>query len=401
MNKPELLSPAGDLAALKTAARFGADAVYVGGPVLQLRAASAAFDEEALAEGAAYLHAQGKKLYVTVNSFAKNAEIDALGPYARRLHALGADAAIVSDLGAIAAMREACPELEIHVSTQANCLNYRAASVYASMGATRVVAAREMSLDEIAELHSRLPGLEIEAFVHGAMCMAYSGRCLLSSFLTGGRSGNRGDCAQPCRWQYHLVEQKRPGEFFALEQSERGLAILSSGDLCCLPILDRMAAAGICSFKIEGRMKSPFYVGTVTNAYRMRLDDAAPLEALERELVSVSHRPYGTGFYLGAPEPREPDDGAYIRDSNYVAVLLAPARDGEALVEQRNLFTVGDRVEVVRPGRLGDAFTVAAIRTPEGEPRTRANHPKERLIIRCPLALEAGDMLRVREPQNP
>ena len=400
MNKPELLAPAGDLTTLKTAARFGADAVYVGGPLLQLRAARAAFDEEALAAGAAYLHARGKKLYVAVNSFAHDAEIDALGPYARRLRALGADAAIVSDLGAIAAMRESCPELDIHVSTQANCLNYRTASVYASMGATRVVAARELSLEGIAALHDRLPGLEIEAFAHGAMCMAYSGRCLLSSFLAGGRSGNRGDCAQPCRWQYHLVEHKRPGEFFALETSESGLAILSSGDLCCLPFLDRMAQAGISSLKIEGRMKTAYYVGTVVNAYRMRLDGAAPLDALEREVCAVSHRPYVPGFYLGPPAQPEPDDGAYLHDCTYVAAVLGRQSGGEAVVEQRNLFSVGDRVEVVRPGRLGESFAVTALRTSEGEPRTRANHPKEVLVVNCPLDLEPGDMLRVRDAKR-
>ncbi len=396
MQKPELLAPAGDLNTLKTAARFGADAVYVGGPVLQLRAASAAFSEQEIAAGADWLHARGKRLYVALNSFARNDEIDALGGYARRLRDLGADAVIVSDLGAIAAVREACPDLAVHVSTQANCLNYKAASVYAAMGATRVVAAREMSLAELAALHARLPGLEIEAFVHGAMCMAYSGRCLLSSFLTGGRSGNRGDCAQPCRWQYHLVEQKRPGEFFALEQSENGLAVLSSGDLCCLPFLDRMTDAGVCSLKIEGRMKSAYYVATVTNAYRMALEKAAPLEALEREVRSVSHRPYCSGFYLGPPEPREPDDGAYIRACRFAAEVLVPAQGGEVRVAQRSLFSAGDRVEVVRPGRLGESFVIRAMRDMDGAPRSRANHPKEELVVNCPLDLEPGDLLRVR-----
>ena len=272
MNQLELLAPAGDLECLRTALRFGADAVYVGGPQMQLRAGSVGFSMDDLAEAVREAHALNRRLYVTVNAFASNSEIDALSDYAQALKALGADAVIVSDLGAIAAIRRAAPDLDVHVSTQANCLNYAAAQVYADLGATRVVLGREMSLTEIAELRAKTPAsLELEAFVHGAMCMAYSGRCMISAYLAG-RSANRGACAQSCRWTYHLMEEKRPGQFFPVEEDDRGTTILSSLDLCCIDFLDRIAAAGVTSFKIEGRMKSPYYVATVVNAYRKRLD---------------------------------------------------------------------------------------------------------------------------------
>ncbi len=267
MRHLELLSPAGSMEALQAALRFGADAVYAGGPQLQLRAGSAGFTMDMLADAAREVHARGRKLYVTVNAFPTNREIDALGDYAQALLALGADAAIVADLGAIAAMRKAAPGLPIHVSTQANCVNYAAARAYCDMGATRVVLGREMTLDDIAELRAKVPvELELEAFVHGAMCMAYSGRCLISAYLTG-RSANRGGCAHSCRWNYALMEEKRPGEFLPVEEDARGTTILSSFDLNCLDFLDRIAAAGVTSFKLEGRMKSPYYVATVTNAW--------------------------------------------------------------------------------------------------------------------------------------
>lgn len=399
MAKAELLAPAGDWASLQAAARFGADAVYIGGPQLQLRAASAGFAAADIGKAAAYLHGLGKKLYVTVNCFVKDAETDGLGAYARQLHALGADAAIVADLGALAAMKEGCPELALHVSTQANCQNARCAEVYRKLGASRIVLAREMTIGEIAELHRRLPAMELEAFVHGAMCMAYSGRCLLSSFLAG-RSGNRGDCAQPCRWQYHLTERQRPGEYFQLEESPNGLAILSSGDLDCLSFLDELTAAGVCSLKIEGRMKSPYYVATVTNAYRMRLDGAADSAALEAELRCVSHRPYTSGFYYGPPAPPPPDEGVYLHDCLYAADVAAAPQDGRLKIVQRNVFCEGDELEVLRPGALGLRFRVGFIENAAGERLTRANHAKETLWIGCPLPLEPGDMLRLREAKE-
>ena len=395
LSKPELLAPAGSMEALCTAARFGADAVYIGGPALQLRAASAGFTREDICKAADILHRQNKKLYVTVNSFAHDGEIDQLAEYGRFLLQAGVDAAIVSDLGAIAELRAQVPELEIHVSTQANCLNARAAGVYASMGARRIVAAREMSIADIAQMHEKCPELEIEAFVHGAMCMAYSGRCLLSSFLVN-RSGNRGECAQPCRWTYHLTEQKRPGEFFALEQQEQGFALLSSRDLCCISFLDKLEQAGVRSFKIEGRMKSPYYVATIVNAYRLALDGGAQLSALEREVDSVSHRPYCPGFYFGAMPPYPPDSGAYIRDCAFAAVVLEDAAGGMVRIQQRNRFRRGDVLEVLRPGQIGESFTVTEIRTALGLFAEQANHAAEELTINCPYPLQAGDMLRIR-----
>lgn len=396
MQRPELLAPAGNPEALRAAARFGADAVYVGGPLMQLRAKSAGFNRDELTSAAKYLHALGKKLYVTVNCFATNGEIEMLAHYAEFLLCAGVDAAIVSDLGAIRAIKRAAPKLEVHVSTQANCQNYESARAYYEMGASRIVLARELSLDAIAELRAKTPQqLELEAFVHGAMCMAYSGRCILSSFLAS-RSGNRGECAQPCRWQYHLLEMKRPNEFFPLEQSENGLAILSSRDLCCVGFLDKLASAGISSYKIEGRMKSEYYVASVANAYRHAIDGTAPLDALERELAAVSHRPYCSGFYFGPIEDYPLESSAYIHECTFAAAALEDAADGSVKVEQRDYFKLGDTLEVVRPSHIGESFTLTELRDENGLPRNAANHPKEVLYINCPLPLQAGDMLRTR-----
>ena len=294
MKNIELLAPAGEWECLEAAANFGADAVYMGGDLLQLRAKKAGFEREDLARAAEFLHRQGKKLYVTVNSFAKNHEIGQCADYARFLRDAGVDAAIISDLGVLTEFAEAAPELERHVSTQANCGNYRTAQVYASLGASRIVLAREMSIEEIGELRSRLdPAVELEAFVHGAMCMAYSGRCLISSYLTG-RSGNRGECSQPCRWSYSVMEAKRPGEYFDLEETESGTSILSSHDLCAIELLDELATAGVTSFKIEGRMKSAYYVATAVNAYRRAMDGTLTMEQCKKELECLQHRPYTT-----------------------------------------------------------------------------------------------------------
>ncbi|MBR5501491.1 MAG: U32 family peptidase, partial [Oscillospiraceae bacterium] len=263
MTKPELLAPAGDFECLQAAANFGADAVYIGGDLLQLRSGKVGFSREDIRRAAEYLHARGKKLYVTVNCFAYNDEIAACAEYARFLQDAGVDAAIISDMGVMAEFAAAAPQLELHVSTQANCMNYRTAEMWAKLGAKRVVLARELSLADIRALREKLdPSIELEAFVHGAMCMSYSGRCLISSYLNA-RSGNRGECTQPCRWSYTLMEEKRPGEYFPIEEDEGGTAILSSHDLCCIELLDEIAAAGICSFKIEGRMKSAYYVAAV------------------------------------------------------------------------------------------------------------------------------------------
>ena len=403
MNQLELLAPAGDLERLRTALRFGADAVYVGGPQMQLRAGSVGFSMNDLAEAVREAHVLNRRLYVTVNAFASNSEIDALGDYARALKALGADAVIVSDLGAIAAIRRAAPDLDVHVSTQANCLNYAAAQVYANLGATRVVLGREMSLTEIAELRAKTPAsLELEAFVHGAMCMAYSGRCMISAYLSG-RSANRGACAQSCRWTYHLMEEKRPGQFFPVEEDDRGTTILSSLDLCCIDFLDRIAAAGVTSFKIEGRMKSPYYVATVVNAYRKRLDalktgnaDDMQLALLRRELNAASHRPYSSGFYFGELKHHAPDEGAYLQDCTFVGVVRERLSGGRILFECRNRIREGDRVELLSPDSLGLSFVAGNIRSESGLPEPAAARPSEIYSMDCDCPAAPGDLLRMR-----
>ncbi len=396
VTKPELLAPAGSLECVRTALYFGADAVYVGGPLLQLRAGSAGFTFEELAQAISLAHAAGKKLYVTVNCFANNEEIALLGDYARRLHAIGADAVIVSDLGAVAEIRAQCPALEIHVSTQANTVNYRSVGVWAALGAKRVVLGREMTLAEIEALKGRIPPeTEIEVFVHGAMCMAYSGRCLLSSFLTN-RSGNRGECAQPCRWNYYLMEEKRQNMFIPVTEEDGATAILSSADLKCISFLDRLAAAGVASFKIEGRMKSPYYVATVVNAYRQFIDGKATLEACETELECASHRPYTTGFYFGEAKLTPNNDGLYRRTCDFTGMVLAETGENEYLVEMRNRFAVGDTLEILSPASMGLRFSVTRIIGADGVPKEEAVLVQEKVRICCPHPLAPGDLLRKR-----
>ena len=399
----ELLAPAGDMECLRAALRFGADAVYVGGPMLQLRAANAGFSMDALAQAVRETHALGRRLYVTVNAFPTNGELDALGDYAQGLFALGVDAAIVADMGAVAVMRRAAPGLPIHVSTQANCLNYAAATAWYDMGASRVVLAREMTLEQICQLRARTPAaLELEAFVHGAMCMAWSGRCMISAFLTG-RSANRGACAQSCRWRYALMEEKRPGEYFPVEEDGRGTTLLSSFDLNCLDFLDQIADAGVTSFKIEGRMKSPYYVATVTNAYRLRLDglkkgsmDGQTLALLQRELNAVSHRAYASGFYFGEMKRHAPDDGVYRQDCVFVGTVVARLPGGRARVELRNRLEQGDRLEILAPGSLGESFVAEGLTTPAGAPIDRVAEPMTLFDMDVPERLRPGDMLRRR-----
>lgn len=396
MTTPELLAPAGDMSCLDTALRFGADAVYVGGPMLQLRAEKSAFSFEMLEQATKKVHALNKKLYVTVNSFTKNNEINALKEYARNLHSVDADAVIVSDLGAVRAIKNAAPNLEVHISTQANCSNYEAAKAYYDMGASRIVIAREMTLDEIAEMHSKIPeDLELEAFVHGAMCMAYSGRCLISSFMNG-RSGNRGECTQPCRWEYYLVERNRPNEFYAVEEYENQSALLSSNDMKAIGFLDKLTRAGIDSFKIEGRMKTEFYVSQVVNAYRHAIDGDVPLDILEKELEAFSHRPYNSGFYFGELVHNHKNDGLYHWDCTFAGVVLEDSNDGVVKIEQRNFFKLGDTLEAVTPENIGFSFKVESIVNSDGEALETACHPKEILTLNCPLSLKKGDILRAR-----
>ena len=396
MTKPELLAPAGDLECVKAALRFGADAVYVGGPQLQLRASSAGMTMEQLEQAVDLVHKAGKKLYVTVNCFVKDEEIDTLTAYGQALAALGVDGVIVSDLGAVATLRQTVPQLAVHISTQANCQNTAAALSYYAMGVRRVVLAREMTLAEIAQMRTRLPeDMEIEAFVHGAMCMAYSGRCFISSMLTG-RSGNRGECTQPCRWGYALMEQKRPGEYFPLEETEQGTNIISSRDLNCLGILDKLQQAGVASYKIEGRMKTPYYVATVVGAYRRKIDGTATDEQLMRELNAISHRPYCTGFYEEYLFQYTPDlQLPYVTECSFAGTVL-DYKDGKLFMEQRGKFVVGDTLEVVSPHSLGLSFAVTHIEDEEGNEMESAPHAMQKVWVDCPYELQAGDLIRKR-----
>ena len=396
MKNVELLAPAGDFECLETALHFGADAVYIGGDLLQLRAKKAGFNREDLQKAVNLAHQKGKKLYVTVNAFANNEEIDACGDYAHFLEDVGVDAAIISDPGVFVAFGEAAPNLERHLSTQANCTNFKTAELFASLGAKRIVLAREMSLEEIRQLRRRLdPSVELEAFIHGAMCMAYSGRCMISSYLIG-RSGNRGECAQPCRWEYSIVEKKRPDQMFDLEESESGTAILSSHDLCGADLLSDLAEAGVTSFKIEGRMKSSYYVATAVNAYRNLLDGRFSLEDCKKELDCLQHRPYSTGFYQGALKLGHYNSGEYTGSCKFIANVLEDL-GGRIKIRQRGHFCLGETLEVLSPGKEIRSFLVSEIRNEEGETQEKAPHPNQILTLPCDLPLSPGDILRRRE----
>lgn len=392
----ELLCPAGSSESLRTALHFGADAVYCGGPLMQLRAENAGFSHEGITEAAQLVHSYDKKIYITVNCFATNSEIDKLSDYAKFLYETGVDGVIVSDLGSVVTIKNAAPDLPVHISTQANIQNFRTAEVYYNMGAERVVLGREMTLEEIAELRQRTPSdLEIEAFVHGAMCMSYSGRCLISSYLTG-KSGNHGDCTQPCRWMYNIVEEKRPEQHFTVIEENGASAILSSHDLCCIDFLDEIAKAGVMSFKIEGRMKSPYYVATVTNAYRQRINGTADIDTLHHELECASHRPYSTGFYYGALKYDHNNDGLYRQSCKFIGIVQHEDKNGSYFVEMRNKFSVGDTLEVLSPYSSGQSFTVTSIVDKNGNNRESAHIPQEILSVECPIKLHEGDILRKR-----
>lgn len=392
MIKPELLSPAGSLVSVQSALRFGADAVYIGGSMLQLRAKNAAFSPEQIYSASKMAHSLGKCLYVAVNALAKNEELDDLRAYACELKECGADAVIVSDLGVLDTIHKACPSLDLHVSTQASCQNYASALVYRNLGAKRIVLAREMTVQDIRSLRAHIPAdLELEAFVHGAMCMAVSGRCIISSALVG-RSGNRGECAQPCRWNYHLVEETRPSQFFPIQEEDKTTAILSSRDLNCIDMLDELAEAGVSSFKIEGRMKTEYYVSVVTNAYRHAIDHDMPQESLLHELDTISHRPYTTGFYHGELPSDHANRGAYIQNYSFCGTVMA-YENGAMIVEQRNRFSVGDTLEYVSPSAIG-AIQVTEITDMGGNPIQTANQVRQIVKIPTDVILQPGDMLR-------
>ena len=405
----ELLSPAGNLEKLRAAINFGADAVYLSGPGFGLRAASTEFSPEALKEAVGYAHARGVKVYVTVNATPHENEYPALKDYLGLLADVKPDGLIVSDPGVILLCRERLPEIPIHLSTQANAVSSAACRAWYGMGVRRIVLARELSLAEIKEIKKNIPeDLALEAFVHGSMCISYSGRCLLSGYFTG-RDANRGDCTQPCRWKYRvgrlsgeLIETSRPDEPIPVEEDPGGTFILASRDLSMIGHLSDLAEAGVSSLKIEGRMKSALYVASVTGAYRMALDSLARGEKtvdprLIAELESVSHREYSTGFYYGNPhdDPNVVTRPGYLGEKSYLAAILEyDEKTGLALCEQRNKLTVGDEVEVLSPGRFGRAFKVAALTDENGEPIDSTPHPGMRFRLPVPFPVKAGDLLR-------
>lgn len=402
--KMELLAPVGGMEQLRAAVRFGADAVYGGMKSYGLRAFAGNFDPEQLREAVAFAHEHNVKFYVTMNILPTDSDMDGFLAAAKDALNAGVDAAIVSDIGAMLLLHEHLPKLPIHVSTQANVLNTRtAAHLHKAMGAERIVLSRELSMQDIAQMRKELPEeLELEAFVHGAMCVAYSGRCLLSNALTG-RSGNRGACAQPCRWQYHLVEEKRPGEYLPVCEDERGTYLYSAYDLCMLPHLHELRAAGIASLKIEGRMKTAYYVATVVSAYRQALsilenegEEAflAAVPALMEELHKASHRASNTGFYYGAPQPAAGAEG-FSQNMEYVGDFIAPAdENGEALIRLKNRFYVGDTLEALTPDG-SHAFTVTSMKLEEsGESVQTASVAGTLVRIPVSFPVDQGDLLR-------
>lgn len=406
LKKMELLAPAGDLEKLKIAVVYGADAVYFGGEMFSLRAGAGNMTLEEMKEGVEFAHARGVKCYLTVNIFAHNEDIEPLTDYLLQLRDMhmDLDAFIVSDPGIIDLIQEIIPDAEIHLSTQANMTNYRTANFWYKLGVKRIVLARELTFDEIRQLRQQIPDdMELEAFVHGAMCISYSGRCLLSNFMIE-RDANRGACAHPCRWKYALVEEQRPGEYYPVEEDERGTYILNSRDLCMIEHIPELAEAGIVSAKIEGRMKSIFYVATLVSAYRLAID--AYYEDPEHyvfreewmtELMKASHREFTTGFYFHQPTNKDQNyqTSAYTREYSFTGLVLDyDPETGIATVEQRNKMVLGDEIEVMGPGREFFTQTLKEMYDEEGTPVQSAPHPQQILRIPMDQPVSPYDMLR-------
>lgn len=404
ITKPELLAPAGSMEKLRMALLYGADAVYLGGKLFGLRAFASNFSTEELKEAVAFAHSLHKKVYVTVNIFAHNEDINALPDYLRSLEEAGADALLISDLGVWNVAKEVIPRMPLHVSTQANSTNWAAVKAWEDLGASRVVLARELSFKEMQEIGSRT-NVELEAFVHGAMCISYSGRCWLSSYLTG-RDGNRGACAQVCRWEFALTEKNRPGEVYDVAGDEQGTYIMNSKDLCLLPYLPELMKAGICSFKIEGRMKSAHYAASVASVYRRAIDACwadpehytVKQEWLE-ELEKVSHRPYTTGFALGKPDAssQEYNSSAYLQTHDFTG-LARSWQNGRLTVEQRNHMKAGETLEVFCPDGSLKTLVLEDMRNAEGEVITVAPHPQ--MIFTCKAAEEIPEAAILRRRIN-
>ena len=403
MNKPEILAPAGSLAKLKYAIMYGADAVYIGGEAFSLRVAAKNFTIDEIKEGIEFAHARGAKVYITANIIPHNEDLKEFPDFVRQVASLGADAIIVSDLGTFSIVREVAPNLDIHISTQANNTNYASASMWYKLGAKRVILARDLSFEEIRQIRDNTnPDMEIECFVHGAMCVSYSGRCLLSNYLTH-RDSNKGACSHPCRWKYYLMEEKRPGEYMPVFEGDNGSYFFNSKDLCLIEFIPELVDAGVTSFKIEGRVKSEYYVANTVKAYRREVDryfenpekyvfDKSMLD----ELGKVSHRVYSHGFWHGAPtdDGQIYDSSAYIRDYEVVAVVKECDDDGNAVVMQKNKFSVGEKIEVMQPFNDTFEFEVQEIFDEKGKSIESASHGKMMAKIKLPKKVDVNSMLR-------
>ncbi len=393
----ELLAPAGNFDKLVTAVHFGADAVYFSGKKFGLRAFAGNFDEDEIYKAMEFLHSHGKKGYITLNIVAKDSDFVGLDDYLKVLVDAKVDGLIVSDVGLIYYIRKNFPSLNVHVSTQANVNNSQSAKFFVDMGCTRIVLAREMSIEDIKKMHSSLGDkVELEAFVHGAMCISYSGRCLLSNYLSG-RDSNHGACVQACRWKYYIREESREDEL-PIEEDERGTYILNSKDLCLIDHLKELEEAGVSSLKIEGRMKSDYYVASVVNAYRRALDGFDDFEALHSELEKTSHRRYTTGFYFGADDKEYLEDSMPVQSYVFIAKVVEDAVDGKVKVEMRNRFRVGDTLEILSADdNFLKTITITEITNSKGENIDDAKRVQEIVTINCPCLLKSGDILRVEK----
>ena len=404
-NRPELLAPAGDMVCLRAALDFGADAVYLAGQMFGMRTAPSNFTREELQTAVALAHARGVRVYVTCNTVPRNKEIDLLPDDLAFLQAAGVDALIVTDLGVIDLAKRYAPKVELHVSTQAGITNYAAANAFYQLGAKRVVLARETTMEEIAEIRAKTPkDLEIEAFVPGAMWMAFWGRCLLSNYMAG-RDANRGACAQPCRWKYALVEEKRPGQYMPIYQEGEGSYILNSKDMCMVRHLPELLRAGVTSLKIEGRAKSSYYVAVTTNAYRWALDELeqhpdTPVSPwIVEELDKISHRPYSTGFYLGGEPGQETVQGGYVRNYEVIAVC-EDYHDGIAILSQRNRFFRGETADVLEVGEQPFDLPLDELFDQDGQPIESAPHATMTVLLKTERPLKRGAILRHRRTED-
>ena len=405
-SRPELLIPASNLEVLKVAVMYGADAVYIGGEAFGLRAKAKNFTSDDMREGIAFAHEHGVKVFVTANILAHNSDLEGVRAYMEELKEIKPDALIIADPAIFTIAKEVCPEIEIHISTQANNTNYGTFNFWYGLGAKRVVTARELSLEEIKQIRHNIPkDLEIETFIHGAMCISYSGRCLLSSFMAG-RDANKGACTHPCRWKYAVMEESRPGEYMPVYENERGTYIFNSKDLCMIEHIPEMMESGIDSFKIEGRMKTALYVATVARTYRMAIDDykkspdyyKSRIPFYKSEIAKCTYRQYTTGFFFGKPDENTQiyDSNTYVKEYTYLGIIGGKNEKGYR-IEQRNKFSVGETIEVMKPNGENIQVQVNGIYDEDGNSQESAPHPKQIVYVDLGIELEEFDILRRSE----